>query len=171
MLREWEEEWVNSKQANHAKSFYRGPNPTKARFVYKLARLELGRFVRVITGHNNLNFFQEKLGLTGSSLCRFCENGDETITHLLSVCPRFVNSQRELFMGRLPLPDMTWSVRTLLNFSYIPGINEAFEGTWASWDALPGHGNVLDDSLGLGDWLDAAADMDEYNNNTQASNS
>ena len=29
---------------------------------------------------------------------------------------------------------MSWSVRNLLDFSYIPGINTAFEGTWAHGD-------------------------------------
>ena len=31
---------------------------------------------------------------------------------------------------------MEWSVRDLLNFSYIPIINEAFEGTWAHGDPI-----------------------------------
>ena len=116
------------KAANHTKSFYSGPNPNKARFVYKLARLELGRFVRIVTGHNNLNFFQTKLGLYRDASCRFCGDGDETITHLLTVCPRFVSFQRSMFLDRLPTADMTWSVRTLLDFSFHPEINSAFEG-------------------------------------------
>ena len=31
---------------------------------------------------------------------------------------------------------MSWSVRDLLDFSYIPNLNEAFEGTWAHVDPL-----------------------------------
>ena len=89
IYKEWQEEWTGSSMAHHSKSFYGGPSKTKARFVYKLARLELGRFVRIITGHNNLNFFQHKIGLHNSSKCRFCGQGDETITHFLVSCPRF----------------------------------------------------------------------------------
>ena len=59
----WCAEWQGQPYANHSKTFYEGPNPGKARYVYKLARLELGRFVRIITGHNNLSFFQTKIGL------------------------------------------------------------------------------------------------------------
>ena len=45
----------NMRTANHSRSFYGGPNPSKAKFVdYKLARHELGRCIRIITGHNNL---------------------------------------------------------------------------------------------------------------------
>ena len=90
MYEDWGKEWSGMSTANHARSFYGGPNPGKAKFVYKLARLELGRFVRIITGHNNLNFFQTKIGLFNDPACRFCGRGDETITHLMAVCPKFL---------------------------------------------------------------------------------
>ena len=147
---EWHREWTGSNMANHTKTFYAGPNPKKAKFVYKLARLELGRFVRVITGHNNLNFFQTKIGLANDPTCRFCTGGDETITHLLSRCPRFFSVGREIFLDQLPTADMKWSVRDLLNFSYIPEINEAYEGTWADGDPLPQARRMSDASMDLG---------------------
>ena len=153
--------------ANHAKSFYKGPNPRKAKYVYKLARLELGRFARIITGHNNLGFFQTKIGLSGSPMCRFCGGGQETITHLLRECPCFELARRDLFKDRLPTPDMEWSVRGLLDFSYLPRLNEACEGTWTDSDYSPGLIDGLDTSFGTG-WLDVEgdeADGDENNNN------
>ena len=128
---EWREEWQNSGIASHSKSFYSGPNPGKARFVYGLARLELGRFARIITGHNNLNFFQEKLGLHNTAICRLCGEGNETITHFIGACPVLMNQTGELFADRIPDAGMRWSVRDLLNFSYIPEVNAAYEGSWA----------------------------------------
>ena len=150
------------KMANHTKSFYAGPNPNKAKYVYKLARLELGRFVRIITGHNNLNFFQTKIGLLDEDTCRFCSGGKETITHLMNVCPRFITHQRDILMGSSPSADMKWSVRDLLEFSYIPGINEAFEGTWASGDPAAVAERLSDSSLGLDRSLQSSED--ENNN-------
>ena len=47
---------------------------------------------------------------------------------------------------------MKWSVRDLLNFSYIPGINEAYEGLWNDGDAPPDPDQSLEVSMGLG-WL------------------
>ena len=140
---EWKNEWTNLSTAHHARSFYSGPDHTKAKFVYGLARLELGRFVRIITGHNNLNFFQTKLGLWHDPFCRFCGSGLETITHLFSECPCFYRLRNELFLGSPPGPDMNWSVRTILEFSFSPRINAAFEGTWAHGD--PPGANDLDD--------------------------
>ena len=141
-LRDWTSTWMNQTTANHTRSFYRGPNPSKARYVYKLARLELGRFVRLITGHNNLNFFQTKIRLWHDPLCRFCGQGNETISHLLGSCPCFYNIRCDIFgSGFVNLED-PWSVRELLRFSYHPDINCAFEGHWGHGDYLEGLGSL-----------------------------
>ena len=149
---EWSGEWRAHKIANHSKGFYGGPNPSKARFVYKLARLELGRFARIITGHNNLNFFQHKIGLYSTPICRFCGEGDETITHFLHACPRLLAARREIFLLTSPTSDMKWSVRDLLDFSYVPGINEAYEGSQANQDG-PMNGGVDDVEEMVPGWL------------------
>ena len=44
---------------------------------------------------------------------------------------------------------MKWSVRELLDFSYVSGINDAYEGTWASGDPPP----LMDETLDL-DWME-----------------
>ena len=133
---EWTSEWQQSRMANHTKSFYDRPDSQKAKHVYKLARLELGRFIRVVTGHNNLRFFQTKIGLWNDERCRLCNDEQETITHLLRACPRTTWKSREVFLDKLPNSDMTWSVRDLLDFSYEPSINDAFEGELNSYDPL-----------------------------------
>ena len=133
---DWTTTWQADPQAQHAKSFYLGPCPTKAKYVYRLARLELGRFVRLITGHNNLNYFQHKIGLSTESNCRFCGEAPELFTHLITDCPNWWRTQRDHFLDQPPGNDMQWSVRTLLEFSYIPRINEAFEGSHTHGDPL-----------------------------------
>ena len=135
VTRTWTAEWTSNPQATHTKHFYSGPDPQKAKYVYKLARLELGRFVRLITGHNNLNYFQHRLGLWGESSCRFCHEANETFLHLVTSCPRWHQTRIDFFLDKTPCNDMGWSVRTLLDFSYTPRINAAFEGTSAHWDA------------------------------------
>ena len=126
---EWTKEWKANAGLNHSKTFYECPRKNKAKFVYKLARLELGRFARIITGHNNLNFFQHKLNYVPSPECRLCHEGYETITHLLRQCPATELTRREILGEAIPGPDMTWSVRKLLEFSYSPAVNQAYEGT------------------------------------------
>ena len=123
----WHCEWQELRMAQHTKTFYSRPDKHKAKFVYKLARLELGRFVRIITGHNNLSFFQNKLGYTNDVSCRLCKEDKETIVHFLTSCPRTRQSSIDHFRDKLPTNDMKWSVRTILEFSYTPLINEAYE--------------------------------------------
>ena len=161
---EWRGEWTGKKFANHTKSFYACPNRGKAKFVYKLARLELGRLVRIITGHNNLNFFQNKLGLARDPSCRHCGEGNETVTHFLEKCPVFRQARVDILQDRIPNANMKWSVRQLLDFSYIPGINAAYEGSWG--EKRQGEAPTLDCTLDLG-WLDG---RDDPNNNTAQSN-
>ena len=131
---DWATEWLDYKHAHHTKSFYLCPNKQKARYVYKLARLEAGRFVRIVTGHNNLGFFQHKLGLQTSDKCRLCTDGLETFTHLIGTCPALWRASKEFFGQSLPSNDMKWSVRSLLDFSYVKNVNEMFEGTWNNND-------------------------------------
>ena len=46
----------------------------------------------------------------------------------MTVCHRFVGARRDILCNKVPTADMSWSVRVLLDFSYTPAINEAFEG-------------------------------------------
>ena len=138
----WKTEWQNSKEANHTKSFYKQPCWNKAKYVYKLARLELGRFVRIVTGHNNLNFFQHKLGYTDKVTCRMCKQGQETLMHLMYECPALTLRSMEVFQGEFPDEDMLWSVRKLLEFSYTPCVNEAYEDN--KEDSATGAGRAED---------------------------
>ena len=146
----WAREWSECGQANHAKSFYLTPNKNKARYVYKLARLELGRLVRIITGHNNLAFFQNKLGYQQDPRCRLCLQGPETIMHLIKDCPRLRRRSEDIFRDAKPSSNMEWSVRMLLEFSYITGVNEMFEGDWCSEaafsDTWTNDGSVSEDN-------------------------
>lgn len=130
VYKSWNTKWIDSQEARHTKAFYLGPNPRKSKFVINLARLELGRFIRLITGHNNLNYFQTKIGLHNNSTCRLCGEGDETFQHFAQECPRLYQARQETFQGEIPTNTMQWSVRELIDFSYIPTINRAFEGNW-----------------------------------------
>ena len=90
------------------------------------------RLLELITGQNNLNYVQSKI-YPGeiSELCRFCEEEDETYEHLLNECPCFNTYRREILMMNKPIiKTLDWKAKTILDFSYIPVIDEAlkFEG-------------------------------------------
>ena len=143
----WQQEWIVYPQAEHTKLFYNGPCHNKARYVYKLARLELGRFVRIVTGHNNLNAFQTRIRLHNDPACRLCSLSPETFWHLVRQCPRLRLLQEDLFADDPPDSRGKWSVRKLLAFSYNPTINSALEGN--GHDDTRRAGDLSVDSFGF----------------------
>ena len=112
------------------------PKRIKGQIRLQTCSPRTGTFRSHVSGHSNLNYFQTRIGLWGDQRCRFCHGNNETAIHLLTDCPSFWASRRDFFCDKLPNSDMSWSVRTLLEFSYIPPINSAFEGTWAHGDPL-----------------------------------
>ena len=67
-------------------------------------------------------------------------------------------SAHDIFLDTLPCRGSRWSVRDLLEFSYLKGINEAYEGT-GERGAWEGDLCAVDD-LGL-DWLGREDEDDE----------
>ena len=68
------------------------------RQVKHFSRNELGLYIQAITGQNNLNYLNSIIVKDYSSLCRFCEEEDETIVHIVEDCPVF-NTTRSGILG------------------------------------------------------------------------
>ena len=151
---EWGREFSEYKGARMGKFFYSGPDKTRAKYVCKLARMSLARFVRVISGHNSLFYFRSKVDKEISPRCRFCLEADETFEHLINECPRFITYRREYLKDELITNKVNWSVQKLLNFSYLPGINDALEGEtnlrWYGDGGLSSDTDELEEAEGIG---------------------
>ena len=110
------------------KLFYLNPCKNQAKYVLKLGRLELSRFIKIITGHNGLFYFKHKVDPQINPVCRFCLQQDETFYHLATECPVHRLKQTEIFLDEIPITNSKWSVRALLIFSQIPGVRQALDG-------------------------------------------
>ena len=53
--------WTTSKEYKHSKLFLDKPNSNRAKKILQLPRLKMKRLVEIITGHNNLSYFQYKV--------------------------------------------------------------------------------------------------------------
>ena len=142
----WEKDWEKYDKARMTKLFYTKPDSNQAKYVLKLGRLELSRFIKIITGHNGLFYFKNKIDKDINAICRFCLEQDETFYHLITECPAHRVARTDIFLDQIPYTDTNWSVRDLLNFSYSAGVREAIDG---------------DTSLRL-------YNMDEYGNSTNS---
>ena len=125
---QWDNTWHNYRGGRMAKQFYPKSNRNQAKYVLKLGRLELSRFIRLVSGHNGLFYFKSRIDPEINSICRFCLEKDETFHHLVTDCPAFNLSRREIFLTDEVKTQEDWSVRNMLIFSYLPGIREAIEG-------------------------------------------
>ena len=70
-----------------SKVFYKSPDKQKAKYILKLSSYNAGRMVRLLSGHNNLGYFQNLLNPDVSPTCRLCEEETETFEHWITECP------------------------------------------------------------------------------------
>ena len=125
----WKQEWVDYKGARMSKQFYPGPDSNQANYILKLGRIELSRVLRLISGHNGLFYFKSKIDPVINPQCRFCLGADETFYHLITDCPAFKISRDSIFLDETIDVTQNWSVRKLLDFSYLAGVREAIDGS------------------------------------------
>ena len=92
----------------------------------------------LITGHNALNYHRNKIDREIDYECRFCQEDDETTWHILTECPVFLRSRRDIFLGK-QITDGQWTVPELVEFSELKDLALALEGWeyehdhWDEW--------------------------------------
>ena len=128
----WKFQWSQYNDGRQSKQFYPTINRAKAKYSYHLSRQELGRLIRITTGHNNLFYHRSNVDKTRSTspLCRFCQEKNETFYHFATECPSFRLSRLNFFQNDSCFRDGKWSIRQLLDFSNIPSITAALGGNF-----------------------------------------
>jgi ribonuclease HI len=130
LYEDWAEEWQDDKTCRMTKQFIVKPDKEISRRILHFSRSKMRRLLEIITGHNNLNYFQQKIDALQSSLCRFCEEEDETFFHLVTECPCFIESRAEIFQERIITGTRKWEMEKLIEFSHEAGIEEALDTHW-----------------------------------------
>ena len=119
----WKQKWVDAPHYKHTKLFYESPNKNKSKYTLKMGTHMLSTWIKSITGHNNLAYFQSKLNPEIDPTCRLCLQANETIHHLMTDCEATSSLQLDIMKNKIPLPDMTWSVKDINNFIQHPLIH------------------------------------------------
>ena len=125
----WKSEWDAYKAARMGKQFYSKPCLMKAKYAMKLGRVELSRFIKLVSGHNGLFYFKSKIDPEISPICRFCNESDETFYHFITDCPSLRLSRIDVLLDTEVNDDQSWSIRDILRFSYLQGVREAIDGS------------------------------------------
>jgi ribonuclease HI len=85
----WDKEWLEYGAARQTKQFFPQGCGSRSKELCKLSRIKLGTAVRVVTGHNNLNYHMSKMVPGHGNICRFCNTELETFFHFITDCDRF----------------------------------------------------------------------------------
>ena len=72
-------------------------NPEHVKQLQHLDRRHLRAATQLLTGHNTLNYHLCKIKKTPSPDCRLCGMENETVKHLLTVCPALWKQRQERF--------------------------------------------------------------------------
>ena len=57
-------------------------------------------------------------------MCRLCMQAPETLHHLMVDCEVTTALQLDIMKNKIPLPDMTWSVKEINTFIHHPKIQQ-----------------------------------------------
>ncbi|KAJ8921590.1 hypothetical protein NQ315_010495 [Exocentrus adspersus] len=74
-----------------------GPDMSKTVWLLNLGRRALNQMVGILTGHSRLRRHLHLMGIEESPLCPECEEGEDTLIHLLGHCIAFGRLRRKVF--------------------------------------------------------------------------
>jgi hypothetical protein len=95
--RRWCRRWSKTTTARHTRLLWPTINNLRSCQLLLCNREEFAVWVRMLTGHNNLNKHSALCKEVESAQCRFCLNEEETAIHLLTDCPTFESARLRLF--------------------------------------------------------------------------
>ena len=67
----------------------------------------LSTWIKDISGHDNLAYFQLKLDPEIDPTCRLFLQSDETLHHLMIDCEATTSIQLDIMKNKIPMPDIT----------------------------------------------------------------
>ena len=121
----WNVEWGNYKGARQTKIFHPEYDVDKSKTIISWNRLQVGRYIRAVTGHNNLLYHLHNMDSKISPICRYCLDACEEFQHLAFNCPALWEERHKI--DAMTTDQSQWTCRQILDFTMIPKISEAFE--------------------------------------------
>lgn len=127
--REHQKLWDGLQACRQAKEFLTECKVSTTKYLLGLDRKSIRIMVGVLTGHNNLRYHLNKMGLSDDPNCRRCGDVPETAKHFLCHCPALY-SLRAKWLGEFYV--------TLEDFGKVPLTRVLSFVTESKWlDALP----------------------------------
>ena len=124
----WDVEWQRYKHGRQTKFFYPTQDKKKAKQVMGFNRIELGRYIRIVTGHSNLLYHRNNVDpVNNDSICRFCIEDVETFIHFATDCPARWRERRDNLLVYVGDQLMSLQPQQLLDLAYTDEIKQLLE--------------------------------------------
>ena len=122
-LEMWQTEWFAYNHGRQTKQFFPYVHQKITKQLLTLTRHEVSRIVRLITGHNSLNYHMSLTTPGTDPMCRFCRTERETFYHFIKECPRLRSYRAQCFdhYEGPALPE--WEPEDILKFSRLQEIS------------------------------------------------
>ena len=93
----WARRWTKEITCRQTRLFFPTPTSAIAPVLLQMSRTDLGKMVQFLTGHNYLRYHLVKMAKSVDSICRLCEEAEESSWHILTECPVLEPQRRYLF--------------------------------------------------------------------------
>ena len=94
----WADRWAKTTTCKHTKLFL--PHlQTEAQITktLSLTKVDLTKYIKIITNHNLYSYFQFKSNPEVNPLCRLCGEDNKTAHHFLANCPPLITHRLNIF--------------------------------------------------------------------------
>jgi len=130
IYKNWTDKWKTQLDYRQTKLWFPVPSKSRSDVILKKDRQTVRGLVKIITGHNNMNYHRNIQKLTDDSTCRRCEEAEETAWHVVWECPELQDiRQATLRQGNnqhnrpTSSTDCQWSINRLVSFmGHIPDL-------------------------------------------------
>jgi len=118
MFQEWGSQWAAHPSCRQTKLWFPAPSSGLSKSIISLPRLEIGRVIRWLTGHNFLRRHSRIVDPMrhASDKCRLCGRDSETSEHIIAECMALDFNRMETLTAAQLTPPYCWSLRQLLKF-------------------------------------------------------
>ena len=125
----WDTMWTRYSHARQTKFFYATQDKAKGKSVMAFSRLQLGRYIRIISGTNNLLYHRSNIDPDINPMCRLCREVQESFIHLITECPALWSEQNAFRgnCGEIEDGATNYKPEHILDFSYLERVNSPLQ--------------------------------------------